>query len=284
MTNNARRLRDLMDQPGVIVAPGAYDAMSAKLIQRAGFPVVYVGSLSVSGAVVGLPDTGLVSPQELIEHMARIADTVDIPVVADLDDGGGNRLRIRRNIRLAENAGFAAIHIEDTDLGAGKHLPGAKEKVISKDRMVDNIRAAVDARRGDMMIIGRTDAYECESLQQVVDRAGAYAEAGADLLFLAYVPISQLRAVLQQIPLPLFGTMRSRPPSDPSQTIQPPPTEYKLLTYPSGPLFAAMRGAVQFLSELKSTGRNIVVEDGPDMYEVLDDALCTKEWLTFLNG
>ncbi len=281
MQDQGQRLREMLAQPGVLVAPGAYDAMSARLIERAGFPLLYLGSLSIAGAVAGLPDTGLLSPAELIGHMARIAGAVDLPVVADLDDGGGNRIRIKRHIALAEAAGFAAVHIEDTDLSQGKHLPGAREAVIPKARMVDNVRAAVDSRRTGMLVIARTDAMECETEEQVLERMLAYAEAGADMLFIAYMSPDRVRTIRHRLPLPLLGTVRSRPL--PSGEAPPVPDEFKVLTYPSGPLFAAIRHVNEFLEVLKRTGRNILAE-GENTYETMDRALNTPEWLDFLRG
>ena len=202
------RLQGLLAAPGMVVAPGAADVITAKLAAELGFEAVYVGGYGLSTVQHGLPDTGLVSIPEMLETVARIVDSVDLPVVADLDDGGGTPLLVRRNVGLAERAGVAAFHIEDLDLGGGKHLATA-EAVLPLPLAVANLRAALDARRRDeTMVIARTDILAAGgSTSEAVDRAGEFAAEGADLVFISHLPPSEVAGVVGRLPIPLVNTL-----------------------------------------------------------------------------
>src|SRR5919197_243656 len=174
-------LCELLSRREPVVAPGAYDALSARLAEQAGFGAVYMTGFGASASLLGRPDVGLLSFAEMADHARRIVAAVGVPVIADADDGYGNPLNVRRTVREYEAAGVAALHIEDQVAPkrcghlAGKH-------VIPVEEMVEKVRAAADAR-SEMLVIARTDARAVEGLEAALDRARAYREAGADVLF-----------------------------------------------------------------------------------------------------
>src|SRR5690606_31812713 len=177
------RLRELLAGPGPVVAPGAYDALSARPVEQAGFDVVYMTGFGTTASLIGRPDVGLLSGTEMVDNARRIAAAVDVPVIADADTGYGNAINVVRTVQSYEQAGVAGVHIEDQVMPKKcGHMSG--KAVIGADEMVGKIRAAVSARRDpDFVVIARTDAAAVEGLDAALERARAYAEAGADLLF-----------------------------------------------------------------------------------------------------
>src|SRR5258705_11443292 len=183
----AARLRALLDSGQTIVAPGAFDPLAARLVEEAGFPAVYMTGFGTSAALLGRPDVGLLTMTEMVENARRIADCVDIPVIADADTGYGNPLNVIRTVGAYEAAGVAAIHLED-QVAPKKcgHMDG--KLVIPAGEMAQKIRAAVAARaRPDFVIIARTAARAVEGLEHALDRARQYRQAGADALFIEAV-------------------------------------------------------------------------------------------------
>ncbi|UQS24840.1 oxaloacetate decarboxylase [Amycolatopsis thermalba] len=178
-----KRLRELLAAPGPLVAPGAYDALTARLIEQAGFGVVYMTGFGTTASLIGRPDVGLLTGTEMIDNARRIVAAVDVPVIADADTGYGNALNVIRTVQAYEQAGVAGIHLED-QVSPKKcgHLSG--KAVIAREEMVGKLRAAVAARRDpDFVLIARTDAAAVHGLADAIGRARAYAAAGADLLF-----------------------------------------------------------------------------------------------------
>src|SRR4051812_2830241 len=179
----APALRELLDAGGPVVAPGAYDGLSARLVERAGFPAVYMTGFGASASLLGRPDVGLLSFAEMADHARRLVQAVGVPVIADADDGYGNPLNVMRTVREFEAAGVAALHIEDqvAPKRCG-HMDG--KEVIDASEMVEKVRAAVEARRSPaLVIIARTDARAVEGLDRALERARRYRDAGADMLF-----------------------------------------------------------------------------------------------------
>src|SRR5438128_6803045 len=178
------RLRELLAGPGLIVAPGAYDALSARLIAQAGFSVVYMTGFGTAASVLGQPDVGLLTMSEMVRRAAALAAVVgNLPLIADADTGYGNPINVRRTIREYERAGVAAVHIED-QVWPKKcgHMEG--KQVIPQAELVQKIHAAVDARQdSDFVIIARTDANAVYGLEDAIQRGRAYREAGADDIF-----------------------------------------------------------------------------------------------------
>jgi 2-methylisocitrate lyase-like PEP mutase family enzyme len=201
----ARGLRELLERPGTIVAPGAYDAMSARLVEQAGFDAVYIGSYATAASRLGLPDAGLVSLRELVDHAAAVVGAVDrIPVIADAENGFGTAATVWRAVREFERAGVAGIHLEDHEFGKHLDVPG---RVLPMADMAEKVRAAVEAREDrDFVIIARTDAGWLRGgggLEAAVERCRAYAAAGADLVFPAGVRVADLTRIRPPLDTPV---------------------------------------------------------------------------------
>lgn len=191
-----------------LVLPGAYDALSARLVESAGFDAVYLTGAGYANSGLGVPDIGLVTATEMRDHVARIVDVVDIPLVVDADTGFGNAINIGRTVRQFERAGASALQIEDQVFPKKcGHFDG--KDVIPVQEMVQKVRAAVDARRSEsLLIIARTDVRAVSTLEEAIERAHLYQEAGADLLFVeAPTSVEELRLIGQELSGPLVANM-----------------------------------------------------------------------------
>jgi 2-methylisocitrate lyase-like PEP mutase family enzyme len=183
MTASAR-LRALIERPEILVAPGAYDPFIARCVEAAGFEAVYMTGAGVSHVRLGQPDLGLLTFTEMVDQAGRIADAVALPVFADADTGYGNALNVMRTVRAYERAGLAGLHIEDQEMPKRCGHFDSK-RVIDLDEMTGKIKAALDARvDADFVIIARTDARTALGLEQAMERAYAFEQAGADVIFL----------------------------------------------------------------------------------------------------
>jgi 2-methylisocitrate lyase-like PEP mutase family enzyme len=194
-------LRDLLARDGLLVAPGAYDGIGARLVEQAGFPIVYMTGAGTAAAL-GFPDYGLVTLTEMAANAAVLARTVSIPVLADADTGYGNQLNVTRTVREFEAVGTSGIHIEDqvAPKRCG-HLDG--KQVVDRGEFTFRIRAAVAARRSeDFVIIARTDAISTNGLQDAIDRANAALDEGADI---AFVEAPETLADTEAIPERVHG-------------------------------------------------------------------------------
>ena len=182
MMSHTQRLRELLAGPPFI-APGCYDALTALLIQQQGFGCAYLGGASVAFSRLGRPDIGLTTMTEMAETVANIRERIEIPLIVDGDNGFGNALNVRRTVAVYERMGASAVQIEDQTLPKRcGHLPG--KSLIPVAEMLGKIRAALDARRdAGTVIVARTDAIAVDGFQAALDRAAAYADAGADVLF-----------------------------------------------------------------------------------------------------
>ncbi|OLE02543.1 MAG: carboxyvinyl-carboxyphosphonate phosphorylmutase [Ktedonobacter sp. 13_1_20CM_3_54_15] len=251
---NTTRLRELLVQRDLLVAPGAYDALSARLIAQAGFPAVYMTGFGTAASVLGQPDVGLLTMSEMVSCAAALAAVVgDRPLIADADTGYGNPINVRRTVREYERAGVAAIHIED-QVWPKKcgHMEG--KQVIPVDEMVQKIRAAVDARQDpDFVIIARTDANAVYGLEDALRRGRAYRDAGADVIFIeAPRSIEELRAIAQAFPdVPLLYNWAEsgKTPLLPLEEIHA--LGFKLVIFPVSMLFAATQALLDLLEALK---------------------------------
>ncbi|MGO9905856.1 MAG: oxaloacetate decarboxylase [Solirubrobacteraceae bacterium] len=202
-TANGRRrsLRARFDAGEMVLAPGCYDALGARLIEEAGFSAAYMTGFGSAASRLGRPDVGLMSMTEMVDNARRIVEAVDIPVVADADTGYGNSINVIRTVREYESAGVAAIHLEDQVMPKKcGHMEG--KQVVGAEEMAAKIAAAVAARRSpDFLIIARTDARAVEGLDGALARARRYREAGADALFVeAPQSIEEIEAVAQAFP------------------------------------------------------------------------------------
>jgi 2-methylisocitrate lyase-like PEP mutase family enzyme len=205
----AERLRQLLAQEGLIVAPGAYDALTARLVEQAGFPAVYMTGAGTA-ASHGFPDYGLLTMSEMVANAGRMAACVGVPLIADADTGYGNELNVARTVREYERLGVAAIHIEDQAFPKKcGHLDG--KEIVPLDDFIAKLRAALEARRNpNFLVIARTDARAVAGFEEAIRRARAARAAGADMLFVeAPQTLEELAAVPRLVGGPcLFNLVR----------------------------------------------------------------------------
>ncbi|MGY6021896.1 isocitrate lyase/PEP mutase family protein [Streptomyces spinosirectus] len=255
-TSGPRRLRELLRGPDPVLAPGAYDAMSALLVEQAGFPAVYMTGFGTTASLLGRPDIGLLTMSEMTDAARRIVSAVGVPVIADADNGYGNAINVIRTVHEYEAAGVAAIHLEDQP--APKrcgHMDG--KKVIPAGTMAGKIEAAVEARNDpDFVIIARTDARAVEGFGAALERARRYRDAGADMLFLealqSEAEIEAAAAAFPDTPL-LFNWAEGgkTPPTDLTRLTE---LGYRLVIFPLSTLLAATTAVRDVLAEVAAAG------------------------------
>ncbi len=252
-----KRLRELLAAPAPVVAPGAYDALSARLVEQAGFEVVYMTGFGASASLLGRPDVGLLGGGEMADQLRRIVDAVERPVIADADTGYGNAINVVRTVRTYEQAGVAALHLEDQVMPKKcGHMSG--KAVIPAAEMVGKIRAAAEARRDpDLVLIARTDAAAVHGLDEAISRARAFAEAGADVLFVeaptSEDDIARVAGELAGVaPLVFNWAEGGRTPPISLERI----TElgFSLVIYPIATLLAATAGVTAVLETIRRDG------------------------------
>ena len=259
--SKGRRFRELLQRDGFVIAPGAYDCITARTIAQAGFGAVYMTGAGTA-ATLGYPDYGLVTMSEMVDNAGRIANAVDVPVIADADTGYGNELNATRTVREYERRGVAGLHIEDQ--GFPKKCGHLDNKVIvALDEYVAKVRAAVAARRDpDFFIIARTDARAVLGLDEAVRRANAALAAGADMAFVeAPQTLEEVAAVPRRVngPCLLNVVWRGKTPDVPFDDARH--MGYRFAIVP-GMLFKAVMGVCDAtLAELKRTGRHPVLDN-----------------------
>ena len=259
--NGPAQLRALLAGPEIILAPGAYDALSARLIEAAGFPVVYMTGFGTSASMLGRPDVGLLTMPEMVDNARRIVEAVGVPVIADADTGYGNPVNVIRTVQAYERAGVAAIHIED-QVAPKKcgHMEG--KQVIPAEEMVEKVRAAVAARRSpDFTLIARTDARAVEGLESALDRARRYYEAGADVLFVeapqSEEEIEAVAQALSDVPLLFNWAEGGKTPPVDVQRLQA--WGFRIAIFPISALFVATRAIREALAQIKEAGTPIPI-------------------------
>ncbi|WP_448251616.1 isocitrate lyase/PEP mutase family protein [Ottowia oryzae] len=203
-----KKLKELVQARRGVIVPGAFNALSAKVIEDLGFEAIYVTGAGVTNMWFGMPDQGFMGLAEIADHTARIRDAVNVPLLVDADTGFGNALNVIHTVRTLERAGADCIQLEDqvAPKRCG-HFSG--KEVISTEEAVNKIKAAVDARRdADLMIMARTDAAATLGFEAAVERAQKFAEAGADILFVeAVTQADEVRALPQRLPQPQLMNM-----------------------------------------------------------------------------
>jgi 2-methylisocitrate lyase-like PEP mutase family enzyme len=252
----AARLRALLESGQTVVAPGAFDPLAARLVEEAGFPAVYMTGFGTSAALIGRPDVGLLTMTEMAASAGRIADCVDIPVIADADTGYGNPLNVIRTVGAYEAAGVAGIHIED-QVAPKKcgHMEG--KLVIGAQEMAAKVRAAVEARaQPEFVIIARTDARAVEGLEQALERARLYREAGADALFIeALVSEAEVEEAARAFPgVPLLFNWAEGGKTPPVSLARLTELGYRIVIFPISTLLAATAAMRAILREIAVSG------------------------------
>jgi carboxyvinyl-carboxyphosphonate phosphorylmutase len=252
----APRLAELLRGREPILAPGAYDALSARMIEQAGFPAVYMTGFGTSASLLGRPDVGLLTMSQMVDNARRIAQAVDVPVIADADTGYGNPLNVIRTVQEYELAGVSAIHIEDQAIPKKcGHMEN--KQVVSTVEMAEKIRAAVEARRSsDFLIIARTDARAAEGLDSALRRARAYREAGADILFIEAPQdeeeVAQVARAFPGVPLLFNWAEGGKTPPMPLERLKE--LGYRIVIFPIGALLVAAKAIRALLTEIQSHG------------------------------
>ena len=252
----ADRLRTVLDRPGVAVMPSCWDALSARLIERAGFDVAFMSGFALA-ASAGLPDTGLLSYGEVIDRGRAICDAVDIPVIGDADTGYGNALNVKRTVAGFAAAGFACAMIEDQV--APKRCGHTRGKqIVSRGEAFARVQAAVDARDegADILVMARTDARATDGLHEAIARAQEFRRIGADITFLE-APLSEdeMRAYCDAVDGPKVANLVE---GGDTPVLSPPELEalgYKLSMNPLTLQMAAVRAIEQALATLAAGDR-----------------------------
>ena len=256
MESRTTRLRAMLREGGPGVVPGATDCFTARLIESAGFPAVYVTGGGAANTLLGRPDIGLVTLNELASQVERIADAVSVPVIADCDTGFGGVANVARTIRAYQRAGAAGLHIEDQLFPKRcGHFEG--KSVVPVRDMLYRLQAALDARTDpDFLIIARTDARGPEGFERALERAHAYRELGADAIFVeAPSSVEELRRVGEAFPdTPLVANMieRSRTPLLPEAELKA--MGYSIILYANAALYLGAFAIRQGLAVLRDQG------------------------------
>lgn len=250
-----KRLRKLVEAEEILILPGAYDALSAKLVQAAGFQAVYLTGYGQSASKLGEPDVGLMCMSEMAERTRDIAMAVDIPVACDADTGFGNPVNVIRTVREYERAGAAAIQLEDQTMPKKcGHMLG--RQVVPAEEMAEKIRAAAAARGDpDFLIIARTDARTEHGIDEAIRRGRLYEEAGADIIFIESLEtVDEMKRVNREIRKPTIANMveGGRTPFLPAWELQE--IGYSAVIFPITRLYAAAKAVYDVLADLRENG------------------------------
>jgi 2-methylisocitrate lyase-like PEP mutase family enzyme len=275
-SGGAPTLRRRLAEGEMVLAPGCYDALGARLIEEAGFPAVYMTGFGSSASHLGRPDVGLMTLPEMVDNARRIGQAVDIPVIADADTGYGNAINVIRTVHEYEAAGVSAIHIEDqvTPKKCG-HMEG--KQLVPAHEMAAKVAAAVAARSSpEFLIIARTDARAAEGLNAALERARVYRDAGADALFVeAPQTLAEIEAVARAFPdVPLLFNYAEggKTPAVPHAFLRE--LGFRLVIFPVTVLLAATGAIRAALARIKADGTPI---------ELLPSLLPFPEFLDFIG-
>jgi len=249
------QLRQLLNKKEILVAPGAHDALTAKIIEKVGFEAVYFTGYGQAASHLGTADIGLLTMTEMVARVRNFVMAVDIPVIADGDTGFGNAMNVMRTISEYEAAGAAAMQLED-QVAPKKcgHMIG--RQVIHIEEMVGKIRAAVAARKDpDFVIIARTDARTPHGIEEAIKRGKAYEEAGADVLFIeSPESVEEMHMITSSFTVPVLANMveGGRTPLYKAQELQE--MGYNLVIFPTASTYITAQAIFKLMNELKTTG------------------------------
>ncbi|MDB5732084.1 MAG: carboxyvinyl-carboxyphosphonate phosphorylmutase [Variovorax sp.] len=258
MTTETRRarLRRLVEARNALLVPGAFNALSARVVADMGFEAVYLSGAGLTNMQYGLPDLAFIGLQDVAQATAHIRGAMDLPLIVDADTGFGNALNVRHTVRTLERAGANAIQLED-QVSPKKcgHFEG--KAVVPRDEMVGKVKAAVDARaHADFLVIARTDAAAVEGIDAAIDRARAYAQAGADLTFVeAPESIDALRRIPREIACPQVVNVVIGGKTPTLEATEFGAMGFGLVLYANAALQGAVRGMTLALQGLRDSGR-----------------------------
>jgi len=271
--------RQLLAGDAIIVAPGVYDGLSARLAASAGFPAVYATGGGIARSL-GYPDLGLLGMSEVVEHLIPIVEHAGVPVIADADTGYGNALNVCRTVRAFERAGAAALHLEDQAFP--KRCGHLDDKaVVPRAEMVQKLVAARDAATdADLVLIARTDALAVEGIDSAIDRAHAYGRAGADVVFVeAPESIAQIEAIARRVPYPKLINMfeGGKTPLVPLERLRE--WGYRIVIIPSDLQRAAIRAMEQVLAAIRRDGNSAALADRMASFKEREEIVGTRSYL-----
>lgn len=274
----AQKIRDVLKEKGVLVMPGVYDCLSAKIATRAGFEVIFITGYSVSATLLGEPDFGLLTQTELLSAAERICSVTDLPVIVDADTGYGNAVNVIRTVRELIRRGAAGMFLEDQiwPKRCG-HMKG--KQVVPLEEYLKKLKAAVEARRkDDLYIVARTDARQALGLKDAIERGRAFKEAGADAVFIeAPLNKEEMREIGRSVPGPLVANMIERgvtPLMGPEELRD---LGFGLIVWPLGPLYASARALQDVYGTLRRTGTTHEVMDRLIPFEEFHDIIGLEE-------
>jgi 2-methylisocitrate lyase-like PEP mutase family enzyme len=275
-------LRTLLARPPIVVAPGCYDGLSALMIERAGFPAAYFSGASLAYTRFGRPDIGLIAVDEVVDAVSAIRERVALPLIVDCDTGFGNALNVMRTVKTMARAGASAIQLEDqTSPKRCGHL--ADKTLIGAREMVGKLKAALDARPSeDVLIIARTDAIAVEGFDAALDRAEAYAQVGADLLFIeAPRNDEELAAVARRFAgrVPVMANMveGGKTPLKDAATLQA--LGFALVIFPGGTVRALTHALSDYFASLSRHGTTAPFRNRMLDFAALNELIGTPEML-----
>jgi 2-methylisocitrate lyase-like PEP mutase family enzyme len=276
---DSTKLREYIDGDQVLVIPGVYDGLSARLVERAGSQVVYASGGAIARSS-GIPDMGLLGLPEVVARLEQIVDSVTLPVIADCDTGYGNALNAQRAIRAFERAGVAGLHLEDQTFP--KRCGHLDDKgVVPTGEFAQKIRAARDASQDpDLVIIARTDALAVEGLESALERMHAYMEAGADVAFVeAPVSEEQIREIAERLPYPKLINMfdGGKTPMVPLDTLSR--LGYRLVLVPSDLQRAAIKAMDEVARVIRRDGNSAAVAESLISFEDRERIIDTPAYL-----
>jgi 2-methylisocitrate lyase-like PEP mutase family enzyme len=272
-------LRGLLTGDSLVVAPGVYDGLSARLVRRTGFAAVYATGGGIARSM-GYPDLGLLGMTEVTDRLALIVEHAGVPVIADADTGYGNALNVRRMVRGFERAGVAALHLEDQTFP--KRCGHLDDKaVVPPAEMAQKLRAARDAATDpDLVLIARTDAIAIEGLEAAIERAHVYAEAGADVIFVeAPVSEAQIETIARRLPFPKLLNMfeGGKTPLVPLARLRA--LGYRIVIIPSDLQRAAIRAMQDVLAAIRRDGNSRAVADRMASFTERETIVGTADYL-----
>ena len=275
----AAALRRLLADDAIIVAPGVYDGLSARLAARAGFRAVYATGGGIARSL-GYPDLGLLGMSEVVERLIPIVESAEVPVIADADTGYGNALNVHRTVRAFARIGVGAFHLEDQTFP--KRCGHLDDKtVVPLPEMVQKLRAARDAAADpDLVLIARTDALAVEGLDAAIDRAHAYAAAGADVLFVeAPESLEQIETIASRLPYPKLINMfqGGKTPLVPAARLHD--LGYRIVIIPSDLQRAAIRAMQEVLAALARDGHSAALANRMATFTDREEIVGTSSYL-----
>ena len=278
MEKKTTRLRRLLQRDDILIAPGVHDPLVAKIVEREGFEAVYMTGYGTTASLLGKPDVGLLTLTEMADRAARLADAVDIPVIADADTGYGNAVNVARTIREYERAGVACVQLED-QVAPKKcgHMLG--REIIPLPEMVGKIRAACDARRDDdLMIMARTDARTNFGIDAALERGKAFEEAGADIVFIESPEnIDEMRAITSAFRVPVIANMveHGRTPFLSSAELRE--IGFDLGIFPVSSTYVIAKAVTELMRILKRDGTTKAVVDRMIPFEEFNELIGLPE-------